>query len=238
MKKPKMIIFDYGNTLVKETIFNSKKGIAALEKYFVFKNNKVDLDRLAEFSDKMFLDLVKKALENGVEIHNISCLKFMFEYFEVECSLNYIEMEKIFWDHAASGIKMDYVDEVLEYLKKHNIRTGIISNISFSRENVLRRINEIFKNNSFEFIVTSSEYVYRKPNRLIFELGLKKAGLNANDVWYCGDNFNNDILGASATGIFPVYFDSCNKSNNEKNNIEYLYITSLKDLISNLEEAE
>ena len=45
----------------------------------------------------------------------------------------------------------------------------------------------------------SCEYVFRKPNPLLFELALKKAGLPASDVWFCGDNMtariDEDVLG-------------------------------------------
>jgi len=50
------------------------------------------------------------------------------------------------------------------------------------------RINEFLPNNNFEFIIATSEYIFRKPHKRIYELALKKANLEAKDVWYCGDN--------------------------------------------------
>ena len=45
-----------------------------------------------------------------------------------------------------------------------------------------------------------SEYMYRKPNNRIFALALEKAGLQAEDVWYIGDQYECDIVGARNAG--------------------------------------
>ena len=48
--------------------------------------------------------------------------------------------------------------------------------------------------------------MYRKPNKHIFELALEKAGLTSDEVWYVGDNYECDIVGAMGAGIFPVWY--------------------------------
>ena len=35
-------------------------------------------------------------------------------------------------------------------------------------------------------IITSSNYMFRKPNKRIFDLALEKAELTPEDVWYIG----------------------------------------------------
>lgn len=60
-----------------------------------------------------------------------------------------------------------------------------------------------------------SEYMYRKPNRRIFELALEKAGLEAADVWYIGDQYQCDIVGAANAGLFPVWYLGATKRQEE-----------------------
>jgi len=36
---------------------------------------------------------------------------------------------------------------------------------------------------------------------------LKKSGLSAGDVWFCGDNIKADVEGSAAVGIFPVWYE-------------------------------
>ena len=47
----------------------------------------------------------------------------------------------------------------------------------------------------------------RKPDPRLFEIALLKAGLTADKVWYCGDSFRADVLGAREAGIFPVWYE-------------------------------
>ena len=84
--------------------------------------------------------------------------------------------------------------------------------------------------------MTSSDYIFRKPNPILFEIALRKAGLPASEVWYCGDNPEKDIEGASAVGIFPVYYDndiekSLDRIAETKPKCEHLYIKEWDELI-------
>jgi Predicted hydrolase (HAD superfamily) len=50
--------------------------------------------------------------------------------------------------------------------------------------------------------------MFRKPSPLLFELALRKAGVDAQTVWHCGDNPRADIEGAASVGIYPVWYDN------------------------------
>ena len=41
----------------------------------------------------------------------------------------------------------------------------------------------------------------------MFRIALQKAGLTANQVWYCGDDFEADVMGAHGVGMFPVLYE-------------------------------
>ena len=116
------------------------------------------------------------------------------------------EIDSVFWDAAAPGKPTKGIREFLTFLKENQIRTGVISNISYCRNAVDKRINDCIPDNNFEFIIATSEYMYRKPNKHIFELALEKAELQPEDVWYIGDQYQCDIVGASAAGLFPVWY--------------------------------
>jgi putative hydrolase of the HAD superfamily len=70
----------------------------------------------------------------------------------------------------------------------------------------LCRLQEVLPNHKFEFILATSEYMYRKPHRRIFEFALQKAELKPEEVWYIGDNYECDIEGAKNAGLFPVWY--------------------------------
>lgn len=82
----------------------------------------------------------------------------------------------------------------------------MVSNLGFCGKALKDRIDGMVPGHRFEFILASSEYLFRKPNKRIFELALEKAKLSPEEVWYIGDDYECDILGARSTGIYPVWY--------------------------------
>ncbi|MDR0292735.1 MAG: HAD family hydrolase [Oscillospiraceae bacterium] len=206
MNKPKMIIFDYGHTLLYEPGFDFLHGEEALFEYV--KNNKNGLTpkQVSDFSQKLF-EKIGVARELGLELHEWQFQRFLYEYLEIELSISLPEAERIFWYHVSAGKIMPNADKMIDFINTNGIRSGVISNIGFSGAALTERINRLLPHNRFEFIIASSEYMFRKPNPMLFELALKKAGLNAGDVWFCGDNIKADVEGSVAVGIFPVWYE-------------------------------
>ena len=114
--------------------------------------------------------------------------------------------DKVFWDAAAPGTPTEGISEFLSFLRENQIRTGVISNISYGGKSVEKRIQECIPEHEFEFIIASSEYLYRKPNPHIYEVALEKADLKPEEVWYVGDQYKCDIVGARNACIFPVWY--------------------------------
>ena len=242
MRKPKMIIFDYGHTLVYEDKFDGVKGNKALLEYCVSNKNNLTAEQIDKFAAYLF-ESAGIARKNGLELHNHQIQKFWNEYLQIEINLSPFEQEKVFWDNAAPDHAMPNIKETLDYLHKNNIRSGVISNISFSGEALKNRINSVLPENNFEFMIASSEYMFRKPNKFIFELALRKAGLEANEVWYCGDSIDFDVEGSNSVGIFPVWYESkierwyVNGSKTEPD-CEHLHIHDWRELIDFLEKLQ
>ena len=208
MKKPKMILFDYGHTLSYEAPFDGVRGTEAVMKHATRNKHALSAKEIAAFSESLFFGLPQAARVLGVEVHNQISQRFMYEYLQIGFGLPPEQIERIFWDNAAPGKAMPNIDKALDCLKRNGIRSGVISNISFSGNNLTERINRLLPENDFEFVIATSEYIYRKPSKLIFELALRKADLPADEVWYCGDSTKYDVAGAAGAGIFPVWFHS------------------------------
>ena len=244
MKKPEMIIFDFGHTLVYEGKWDGVKGQKALLEHAVSNKNNLTAEEIAEFADNLFLN-TSIGRKNGLEFHEHQFQRFLNEYLQIEINLSPVEYEMIFWKNVVSIHAMPNIKETLDYLSKNNIRTGVISNISFSGETLTNIINEILPENNFEFIIASSEYIFRKPVKLIFELALIKANLSADEeVWYCGDSVEFDVIGANSAGIFPVWYESeieCpyrERGSQIKPECEHLHITNWLELIDILEKTK
>jgi len=241
IKKPEMIIFDYGQTLVKERPFDGIKGTEALLQVAEKNPNKVTAAEI----NSMAIELNKEVGRFGLdyekmpvlEIHNHAFQNYLYEYFDIQFNKSPAEMERIFWDTASDGEPTENIDSFLSLLDEMNIRTSIISNISFSGEALRYRINRLIPSHKFEFIIASSEYLFRKPHKRIFELALKKANLKADEVWYIGDNAVFDVDGASNCGIFAVWYKGAiNRSFDLSPKMECIEINDWNELMGILNE--
>ena len=131
---------------------------------------------------------------------------YLYESQGIEIALSNAEIDTVFWNAAAPGTPTDGIKDFLEYLKNKDVRTGVISNISYAPSVVAERINRLLPNNAFEFIITSSNYIFRKPNKRIFDLALEKTQLQPDEVWYIGDQYECDVRGSLNAGLLPIWY--------------------------------
>ncbi len=210
MKLPKMILFDYGQTLVNERKFDGIKGTAAVLEHAVQNKYNRTAEEVQEEANAINKELGRFDPEKRhlfqVEVPNHMFTAYLYESMGIELDISGKEVDRVFWDAAAPGVATEGIHQFLSFLRERGIRTGVISNIAYCGEAVEERITSILPEHEFEFILATSEYLFRKPNRRIFELALEKAGLGPEDVWYIGDQYECDVVGATGAGIFPVWY--------------------------------
>lgn len=210
MKMPKMVLFDYGQTLVAEQEFDGVKGTEAVMQYATrnkYHLSAAQVQAKANEINKEFgrFDPDKRHLFQ-VEIPNTMFNSYLYESQGIEIALSNSEIDTVFWNTAAPGTPTEGIKDFLQYLKNKSIRTGVISNIAFDPLVVAERINRLLPENNFEFIITSSNFMFRKPNKRLFDLALEKAELKADEVWYIGDQYECDVIGSLNAGLFPVWY--------------------------------
>ncbi len=209
-KAPKMILFDYGQTLIAEQKFDGVKGTEAVLQYATKNKYHLTAEQVQEKANEIKQELGRSDPQKRhlvqIEIPDTMFTPYLYESQGIEISLSNEEINTIFWNAAAPGTPTKGIEDFLEFLKNSGIRTGVISNISFAPTVVAQRIHRLLPENTFEFIIASSNYIFRKPNKRIFDLALEKADLAPEDVWYIGDQYECDIKGALNAGLFPVWY--------------------------------
>ena len=244
MKYPKMILFDYGHTLLYEPGWDSVRGNAELLKYATKNPNNYTLEDVRKGAELNFGEHIESVRKIGYDISGQVGDKVLYEYLGIEFSLTPLEMETVFWNGASMGAIMPDADKMLDYINRNSIRSAVISNLLWSGAALSNRLNRLLPNNQFEFVMTSSDYFMRKPNRILFDIALQKAGVSADEVWYCGDDPQADIEGSSQAGIYPVWYDN----NTEKDykdrtkeqlpRCEHLHIHEWNEMIDLLERIK
>ena len=218
MERPRMILFDYGGTLMYEQNFDRRKGNAALFRYIKDNPENVTVDEFTDYFSALF-DEIRALRGELIEIHETYLLRFALEHFGMTLAAPFEHTEAAIFDAITESHMVPHADEMLGYLRENGIRTGVVSNLCWSGGALSRRLCETFPDHRFEFIMTSSEYIFRKPDRHLFDLAVKKAGLLPGQIWYCGNDADCDIIGAHEAGLFPVMYDNKELPHFEKKDI-------------------
>lgn len=93
--------------------------------------------------------------------------------------------------------------EVLAALKE-DYRLGLLSN--FTHGPVVQVLLDHFElRDYFEVILVSGEIGYRKPHPQVFQQLVGQLQCDPGDIVFVGDNIEDDIQGAAAAGLQPVW---------------------------------
>lgn len=239
---PKMILFDYGGTLLYEPDFDPRRGNEALFRLIKDNPDNITLD---EYTDKqqVLFEEIRELRSDLIEIHEYYFLRYLLEYFNITLIVSIEKAEQEVFEAVTHAMPTPDSDTMLDYLTRSNIKTGVISNLCWSRKSLSERLYKHFPKHQFDFIMTSSEYVFRKPDKHIFELAVRKSGLNADEIWYCGNNVCADIIGAHKSGLFPVFYNNTNLNHSERldNDVSgmdfpYLTVSSWEEFVEILND--
>lgn len=206
MKRPEMILFDYGHTLVHEISFDPKVGYAAVLEHAVKNPDNATPDDMDALYKAWRTPMNAVVVGAEYEMPALQYDKTVYDALGLEFDVTPEELEVIYWNAGCPYEAMDGVGEMLQSLKEMGIRTGVISNLSFSEHALKSRIYGVIPDAPFEFFMASSTYGYRKPHESLFRIACRKAGLQPSQMFYCGDNTRADVFGAHQAGMTPVWY--------------------------------
>ncbi|HHV65011.1 MAG TPA: HAD family hydrolase [Peptococcaceae bacterium] len=115
-----------------------------------------------------------------------------------------------FWPkYKAKCFASGEVYAALSFLTRQGFTLGVVSNFL-----VKGGIQEILEEqgiaNYFDFIVASADVGWKKPHPAIYQMALAKAGVNAQEVIFIGDDYENDYLTPQKLGFTTLLFDKNN----------------------------
>lgn len=87
MNKPKMILFDYGDTLMYEPDFEPFNGNKAIYPYIVDNPHNIGLEEFSEYLLNLF-DEIKALRGELIEIHEHVFLRNVLEHFDMKLSVS------------------------------------------------------------------------------------------------------------------------------------------------------
>jgi len=239
MYKPKLVLFDFGGTLMIDGEFSLHSGMEKLRLAAENPDAATTEAMCGMFREmKNFADKINTNDSNCImETPLSSIFRNIFACSGLRYAISLTECEILFDRSNSTRTAAPYIAELLTALHDAGIRTGVISNTVLSGEAMAAAVSEHIPNAGMEFIITSADYIFCKPSPYMFLAAAKTAGVEPGECWYCGDGLIPDVGGAHNSGMLPVLYDrkavipfECGECGGK----EYYIINSWTELIKRL----
>ena len=207
-------------------------------------------------AEKFNITLDKDKIVDAYKLANNFLVKqnsiFPIRKMNDEQKLNFFsEYEKIIIDNSGSNVDVGLAKNIwveitkqkydlkifpdliqcINDLRDMGLILGLISNINMSGKKIAEKLGV---SSYFNYVFTSEDLGYEKPNKMIFEKSLDIAKLTPSEVVFIGDQVESDILGAKNANILPILLDRYNNYENYSEVIKINDLFQLQEIIKNL----
>jgi HAD superfamily hydrolase (TIGR01549 family) len=199
------ILFDYGNTLVRV-----RDGATVLTDVLAELGHEIDADDAVKGMEaftqhwhKYYAGLPRGKRWTGKI--RLDCDKAILQAIGFSRDLDALAREIAQrWDLCERRELYEDVKPALEILDKMGLKLGVLSQNTMTG----RQLNEDLKTRLiagyFSVVLTSEDTGYDKPDPRFFDIGVKMIKLKNTELWYVGNRYHEDVIGARDAGITPV----------------------------------
>jgi putative hydrolase of the HAD superfamily len=195
-KLPSAVLMDIDDTLYSYASAH-KKALSAV-RVLVSSEFAVAEESFDKFYEAAREDV--KAKLNGAPSARNRLLYFqrMFELLGVGSSvLKSLNCEQTYWNMLLSEAELfDGLTSFLDEVRLNGITLIAVSNLTSQIQ--FRKLVYFNLHDAFDFIVTSEQVGFEKPDKRIFETALSHINCSGEDVWMIGDDLQCDIEGAKS----------------------------------------
>ncbi len=207
MTKIKAIGFDLFNTLVTAQPHATDEAVVRLTRSLAQSGLAVEHDTFKKAHKEAALRFFAATQKDGRETHNRFWISAALESEGYEVSPFDPRIDKavdayfsVFFErcHLIPG-----TSEMLKALKG-TYRLGLLSNFTHAPA-AMGILNEVGLTPFFDVVLISGALGYRKPHPYVFRRLVEQLGVQKDQILFVGDDLESDIIGASQTGIQPVW---------------------------------
>ncbi len=101
-------------------------------------------------------------------------------------------------------VLFDDVLPALSALKTRGLMLGLISNVD---QDISALLEKLGLTDWLQVVVTSQDTGFNKPRPEIFQEAVKRAGVQAGEAIYVGDQYEIDVIGANKAGMKGILID-------------------------------
>jgi putative hydrolase of the HAD superfamily len=202
---PRGILFDFGSTLVREDAFDLEAGT---EHVLSLAHNPRGLSArdVCALVAELDADLRGRREASWIELSRRSFHRLIYEPYGVTFDRSSHEIELEFWKAATRFSLTEGIQDLLRVLRSRQIPLGVVSNSTCSSKTLSWQVEELGLGALFEFVMSSADYVVRKPHPAIFLAAARKLGTGRDQTWFVGDSPKHDVTGATSAGMVSVLY--------------------------------
>lgn len=236
MTNAKVIVFDLFETLIHDIRFDFTSGLLYLyEKILLDGTDKEDF---LNYANTYWKDLYDKRTEDNTELpFEEELLDFQYKYgFKVNWSLEEIQYQcalamnttELFSDTISTLVK----------LKTSGTPIFLLSNCIFKKNVMSKFLKHYDLEKYFVNTYFSADYKVKKPHKDFFQIvfdEIRKDNhyIDKEEVFFIGDTYSADILGAKDFGFTPVFINRKQLDvNSERNFYEINALSELFEIIN------
>ena len=205
LSPPDAVLFDLGNTILRELSFDTLAGVEAVLGEAV-EPPRFTAEELTDALSEILADLEPRRFSSQLEFPPYMTPRLLYEPRGIQFDTSDEELEWIFWEAAICWEVEPGVDDVLSLLRKSHIPCGVVSNTAFRSQTLSRQLQKVGLGDYFSFVMASADYVVRKPHPLLFDLAARRLDTAPAKIWFVGDSYDFDIEGSSEAGMTPVWY--------------------------------
>ena len=183
--KYKYLLFDMGNTIIKNIKFDTSKALEKL--YEIIDNCSINKDNFINEGIEILNEIFKKRDEDNIEIPYQTYIKNILDRYKT----NNYDLEKIELEMYKYSVLDDEIFDIknfLEKLKNNNHELYILSNATFSSNCLKYTLEKFGVLKYFNNVYSSGDVIHRKPSKLFLKETNILNFINLNDSIYIGDN--------------------------------------------------
>ena len=205
MNRPRAILFDYGDTILKITRWEPQAGERAV--YDLARNPRgVPYDEVAAFAERIVQTERDVKASGPAEFHIQGFWRLLYDRFGMTFDLSPLELEWAFWRTGVGHELTEGLTDLLDALSERGIVAAIVSNAVFSGEILERELRHYGIADRFAFTMSSADYNLTKPHELLYEAAMGRLNLPAEAIWFAGDRCETDVEGANRIGMTSVWY--------------------------------
>lgn len=230
----KTIGFDLGYTLVYLKREDNMRTF--LKEFMEIDIPYEDIQIAYHVTDKTFMREYQHVLGNTSEKYYIwyfSVLLYQMGIFGVDLLKTFGRYVTFMEKSVKEWHPYPWSRETLEHLKEKGYQLVLVSNWDESCRKVLKdaRLDDLF-----DETIISCEVGVEKPDPRIFEIALEKTGIQAEEFFFVGDNYYDDVLGSGELGIEAAVINPFDKLGIEE--LEHVHVISSVQELERILEKE